>query len=93
MDDIGDIPSKDSIEPSGYLSHTAQSKVQTVQEILEAGGVAHVYLDSVDGDDLHLSGFNTHVFPQKGWIFNHADDIDMWISGDNIGAVERHYER
>lgn len=93
MDSKGDIPSRKSIEPPGMLSDDACAKVRTVNEILYNGGVAHVYLDSGSTEDLHLYGFNTHCFNDSGWIFNHADDIDMWIAGDNIGAIERHYEK
>ena len=100
MDEKGDIPDKDEIDPGleGGLSPAACSKVSLVDTIVDSGGVAHVYLKSVnyvgddDGEDLHLHDFNTHRFPEQGVVFAHADDTDMWIMGDDIGMVERHYE-
>lgn len=94
MDPKGDIPDRSEVKIGrSALSTEARAKVEAVAEILENGGVAHVYLDSGSVDDLHLYSFNTHCYDESGWIFNHADDVDMWIAGDNIGAIERHYER
>lgn len=94
MDSKGDLPDREDVEITGSpVSPAACAKVAAVKEIFENGGVSHVYLDSVDGGDLHLYDFNTYCFPESGWIFNHADDVDMWISGDDIGVIERHYEK
>lgn len=98
MEEKGDIPDRDEIEPDiPQVSPTACSKVELVDQIIEAGGIAHVYLKSINhvedgGEDLHLHDYNTHRFVEQGVIFLHADDVDHWILGDDIGVVERHYE-
>jgi len=99
MNSKGDIPEPEEIEPtSNSISPSSCTKVEIVDEILNNGGIAHVYLKSVnavddDGaEDIHLHDFNTHRFVDTGVIFYHADDKDVWIFGDDIGAVERHYE-
>jgi len=94
MDSNGDLPPREEVEITGSpISPAACAKASAVAEILSNGGVAHVYLKSVDGGDLHLYDFNTYCFTESGWIFTHADDEDMWIGGDDIGAIERHYEK
>lgn len=94
MDTIGDIPDREDVEfNTAPVSPAACAKVEAVKELLKNGGVSHVYLKSVDGDDLHLYEYNTICYPETGWIFNHADDVDMWVSGDDIGVIERHYEK
>lgn len=93
MDTKGDIPEKAEIDPGGpAISPAACAKVEIVDEIISTGGIAHVYLDSVDEEDIHLYEYNTHRFTDQGVIFYHADDTDTWICGDDIGVVERHYE-
>lgn len=94
MDSKGDLPDRKDVQlDSTPISTAARAKVEAVADVLNNGGVAHVYLDSVEGGDLHLYSYNTYCFSETGWIFNHADDEDMWIPGDNIGAIERHYEK
>ena len=98
MDSTGDIPSREAIEPprSAQLSPSSCAKVAMVHALHENGGVAHVYLKSAsapgDADDLHTYDYNTHCFPDTGWIFFHGNDEDKWIAGDDIGMIERHYE-
>lgn len=98
MEEKGDIPERDEIEPDvPQVSPSACSKVELVDEIINSGGIAHVYLKSVnyvgddDAEDIHLYEYNTHRFVEEGVIFFHADDADHWIMGDDIGMVERHY--
>jgi hypothetical protein len=86
MKDNGDIPQKDDVRP------TDEGAVSVVDEILNSGGVAHVYTESVDGDDLHLYDYNTHRYVESGWVYVHADDKDIWIPESDIGVIERHYE-
>lgn len=106
MEKTGDIAEAVDIAPPtrASLGDEARAKVAMVNEILQTGGVAHVYLNSIPAlveetedvyeiDDLHLYPFNTHVFAETGWLFSHAEDVDMWIPGNDIGAIERHYER
>lgn len=95
MEPKGDIPERDEIEPDnitgGDLGAEAQAKANVVQEVLDNGGVAHVYLSHTDVD-YHLYDFNTHVFPDKGMVFFHADDEDHWVFAGDIEMIERHYE-
>jgi hypoxanthine phosphoribosyltransferase len=99
MEEKGDIPEREEIAPpDNPLSPAAITKVDIVDEIIDSGGIAHVYLKSVnhvgddDGEDIHLHEFNTHRFTEIGVIYYHADDTDTWIMGDDIGMIERHYE-
>ncbi len=99
MDAKGDIPDKEAIRPpsSAAVSPTGHAKVALVDTLLDDGGVIHVYLESItngsDGsEDIHLHDFNTYRFDDTGWIYYHADDKDVWIAGDDIGTVERHYQ-
>lgn len=99
MDPKGDIPDKAEIDPEATsISPSSCAKVEIVDTILKNGGVAHVYLKSVTttdehgAEDIHLHDFNTHRFTDSGLIFYHADDKDVWICGDDIGVIERHYE-
>lgn len=99
MDPKGDIPDAEDVEPpsDGKLSPTALAKVAMVEEILNSGGVAHVYLESVtvpqgEAEDFHLHSYNTHCYPETGWIYVHGDDRDRWMPGSDIGLVERHYD-
>ena len=97
MEAKGDIPERDDIDPgAASISPSSCAKVEIVNTILDNGGVAHVYLKSVTqsegAEDIHLHDFNTHRFIESGLIFYHADDKDVWICGDDIGVIERHYE-
>ncbi len=93
MDEKGDIPSRESIEPPGELSELAKGKVETLKAALDGGGTIHSYLISGDGEnDEHFHYFNTHCFPETGWVYKHGDDLDQWIPGDDLGKLERHYE-
>lgn len=99
MDEKGDIPERREVEPENtntdLVPDEAKYKAQLVREIInDAGGVAHVYFNHTDGhgEDRHLYQFNTHVFPEHGLVFWHADDEDHWGYGGDITLVERHYE-
>lgn len=99
MDSKGDIPEKEEIDPGvNTISPAACAKVEVVDQIIKNGGIAHVYLKSVtttdeDGaEDIHMYDYNTHRLVDSGLIFYHADDKDVWVCGDDIGVIERHYE-
>jgi hypothetical protein len=101
MDTKGDIPPREEIEPDVAFGEQAQNAVALVDEIIDAGGVAHIYLDSVVGtedddedaaEDYHVHEYNSHRFLDKGLIFFHGEDVDKWVPGYNIGLIERHYE-
>lgn len=97
MKNKGDIPEEDDVRPAKtdatLVSDEAKYKVQLVDEIIDSGGIAHVYTGHTPpGEDKHLYEFNTHRFPKKGLIYYHADDKDVWIYGGDIELVERHYE-
>ncbi len=92
MDGKGDIPDRSEVEPpAGLGSQPASAKVEALQELLDSG-VGHAYLVSVDGDDEHFYDYNTHCFPEKGWVYKHADDVEQWVPGTDLGMLERHYE-
>lgn len=96
MDEKGDIPERDEIEPenlaAGDLGVEAEAKAAVVEELVnEAGGVAHLYLSHTD-EDYHLYGYDTHVFVDKGLVYFHADDEDHWVFAGDIEMIERHYE-
>lgn len=98
MKDNGDIPDKDEVRPENVddslVDPEAQYKVQLVSEIMSNGGIAHIYFGHTqgEGNDIHLHTFNTHLFPDLGLIYWHAEDEDHWGYGGDIEMVERHYE-
>jgi hypothetical protein len=98
MQDKGDIPERDEVQPedtdTDLVPDEAKYKAQLVQEVLESGGVAHVYLNHTDGhgEDRHLYPFFTYVFPEHGLVYWHADDEDHWAYAGDMTLVERHYE-
>lgn len=92
MEGKGDIPERDEVEPPASLnSDEASAKVKALQALVESGG-GHAYLESVPGDDEHFYEYNTHFFPEKGWVYFHGEDKDKWVPGTDIGMIERHYE-
>jgi len=100
MHETGDIPPREEIKPrtDARLSDEARAKVKVLQEIKDAGGVVHAYLQSVnhvpdgEAEDEHLQGYKTHCFPTIGWVYYHGEDEDHWIPGDDLGMLERHYD-
>lgn len=88
----GDIPDRADVSPPGQLGTTAVGMIETIDELLSSGGNAHIYLDSVEGGDLHVYDYNSHRYVSKGWLYFHGDDRDKWVPGHNIGMIERHYE-
>ena len=100
MDTKGDIPEADEIKPDATDFDTGKAKVELVDEIVSAGGTAHVYCrsinrapeDDVDAEDVHVYEYNSHRFPEMGLIYVMVGDDELWIAGSDIGAIERHYE-
>jgi hypothetical protein len=98
MDDKGDIPERDEVEPentdTSLVPKEAKYKAQLVKEIMESGGQAHVYFKHTqgEGEDRHLYPFFTHVFPEHGLVYWHAHDEDHWGYAGDMTLVERHYE-
>lgn len=92
METKGDIPNREDIEPPTELSEDAKARVELLDEVISSGGSGHAYLVSVDGPDEHFHDYNTHRFPEKGWVFKHGEDKDFWIPGTDLGTIERHYE-
>jgi hypothetical protein len=91
MQTRGDIPEKDEVEPE-----QSGSKVGLVNELLEAGSVAHLYLRNLpEGDDIHCYPYNTHVYPEfgdNGLIYTQVHEEDKWICPEESTLTERHYE-
>jgi len=97
----GDIPDRHDVRPTTNISGVrSSSKVELVDEIVSAGGVAHIYCksinrapdDSATAEDIHVYDYNSHRFPEHGILYVVNGDIEMWIDGDDIGVIERHYE-
>lgn len=97
MKEKGDIPEREEVEPddadASLVPDDAKYRAQLVKEVLN-GGQAHVYFSHTDGhgEDRHLYPMFTHVFPEHGLIYWHADDEDHWGYAGDITLVERHYE-
>lgn len=98
MREKGDIPDRDEVEPentdNSLVPDEAKHRAQHVKEVLDNGGQAHVYFAHTDGhgEDRHLYSFFTHVFPEHGLVYWHAEDEDHWGYAGEITLVERHYE-
>jgi len=94
----GDIPERSAVHPPNFGN--GDPKVSLVDDIVSSGGVAHVYCksinrapdDQVDAEDIHVYDYNSHRFTDRGILYVLLEDEEYWIFGDDIGAVERHYE-
>ncbi len=102
MHDKGDIPEREEVKPGNVTDVTSGTgKIKLVDEIIANGGVAHVYLDSinrapeedeVEAEDVHVHDFNSYRMTDVGLLYVLVGDEEMWIPGDDIGSIERHYE-
>jgi|APHM01.1.fsa_nt_gi hypothetical protein len=101
MRDKGDIPERGEVKIPKGNAYGPEQRIQLVQSILDHGGTAHVYLnsvnrapeeDEVEAEDIHVTAFNSHTFPEDGYLYALVGDDEFWIFGDDIGAIERHYE-
>ncbi len=97
MDSKGDIPERDEISlevDEDLVSDAAKRKIAALKTLAEKGGAqAHIYLPHTpDGEDYHIESRFAHFFPDKGYVYWHANDKDRWAFGDDISMMESHYE-
>lgn len=97
MEEKGDVPEKDEVRPDSVsknnVSPEAKFKAGLVKDVLDNGGVAHVYFSHTPpGEDKHLYDFNTHVYEDLGLVYWHAEDEDHWAYTGDVEMVERHYK-